>query len=252
MSVTVEWPERWIDLPLAVLDVETTGLDHEVDRIIEIAILRFEHGEITDRLSTLVNPERKISEESIDITGISDEDVADSPTFEQIAERVHELLMPCGICAYNLSFDRGFIRAELERCGLSWPDDNPTLDPLIFARQFFKNSPRKNLSAISKLLGIPLEEAHRAEHDAEVAGRVLYAFEDRLPPELQQLMVLQRQWETAQAAEIAQRGWRGFDGALSTLGEAEIGLGPAYIYGDEADPLRALYMSVPEARDRQS
>ena len=160
-SVVIDWPDRWIDLPLAVLDVETTGLDCEVDRIIEIAILRFEKGEITDKLSTLVNPERPISQESIDITGIKPEDVVDKPTFEQLAPRVNEMLATCGICAYNLSFDRGFIRAELERCGLAWPEDNPTLDPLIFARQFFKNSPRKNLSAISKLLGIPLRTRRR-------------------------------------------------------------------------------------------
>jgi hypothetical protein len=84
-------------------------------------------------------------------------------------------------------------------------------------------------------------------HDAEVAGKVLYAFEDRLPGTLEQLLVLQSQWEAAQAQEMS--SWRGFDSSASPLGEQPIGLGPAYIYGDEADPLRALYMSVPEARD---
>lgn len=240
-----EWPTLWKDLPLAVIDVETTGLEPDGHRIIEIAVIRFEQGEVIESYGELVNPGRDIPEEVTKITGIETEDVADAPRFEEIADDVWQRLQGAGIVAYNLNFDRKFVRAELERCDLQWPDEAPTLDPLIFARQFFKNSPRKNLSTISKLLGIPLEEAHRAVHDAEVAGRVLYAFEDRLPPNLDQLLVLQKQWEAAQAQEMS--SWKNFDGDLSAFGQNPIGLGPAYIYGDEADPLRALYMSVPEA-----
>ena len=242
-----DWPQKWKDLPLAVIDVETTGLDATEDRIMEIAVIRFERGEVIESYGKLVNPGRPIPEDAARITGISDEDVANAPMFEAIAQEVSDRLQGVGLVAYNMSFDRGFVRAELDRCGLSWPEDSPTLDPLVFARQFFKNAPRKNLAAISKLLGIPLEEAHRAVHDAEVAGKVLYAFEDRLPENLDQLLVLQAQWEAAQASEMS--NWRGFDGPGlgSSLGEQPIGLGPAYVYGDEADPLRALFMSVPEA-----
>lgn len=243
-----QWPEKWIDLPLAVIDVETTGLDSETDRIIEIGIIRFENGEVIERYGELIDPERELPEEVTKITGIEPADLEGKPTFGELANDIYERLQGVGLVAYNLSFDRGFVKSELERCGLEWPEDAPTLDPLIFARQFFKNSSRKNLSTISKLLGIPLEEAHRAVHDAEVAGKVLYAFEDRLPAELSQLLVLQSQWEATQAQEMA--SWKNFDSSMgAALGEQPIGLGPAYIYGDEADPLRALYMSVPEARD---
>ncbi len=243
-----DWPELWKDLPLAVIDVETTGLDSAEDRIMEIGIIRFEKGEIIESYGRLIDPERPIPEDATKVTGIKDDDVAGKPKFAELANEIYERIQGVGLVAYNLSFDRGFVRAELERCGLEWPEDAPTLDPLIFARQFFKNSPRKNLSTISKLLGIPLEEAHRAVHDAEVAGKVLYAFEDRLPESLEQLLVLQAQWEAAQASEMA-RNWRGFDagGGLGSSMDQPIGLGPAYIYGDEADPLRALFMSVPEA-----
>ena len=241
-----KWPKNWKDLPLAVIDVETTGLDASVDRVMEIAIIRFENGQVVDRYGQLVNPGIPIPADSMRITGIKDEDVKDQPRFEEIAHEVHRRLQDVGLVAYNMSFDRGFIKAELERLDLFWPSDSPTLDPLIFARQFFRNAPRKNLAAISKLLGIPLEEAHRAVHDAEVAGKVLFAFEDRLPEDLDQLLMLQAQWEQAQASEMS--SWRGFE--MSSLGaslDAPVGLGPAYVYGDEADPLRALYMTVPEA-----
>lgn len=240
------WPARWKDLTLAVIDVETTGLDASVDRVMEVGIIRFEQGKVVEQYGRLINPGIPIPEDSTRITGIKDEDVKDKPTFAELADEIHSRLQGVGIVAYNLSFDRGFMRAELERCGLAWPDESPTLDPLIFARQFFKNSPRKNLGTISKLLGIPLEEAHRATHDAEVAGKVLFAFEDRLPESLQQLLLLQSQWEAQQAADMT--GWKSFDGQMLGANEAQQGLGPAYIYGDEADPLRALYMNVPEAR----
>lgn len=248
------WPKLWKDLPLAVIDVETTGLDPLGDRVIEVGIIRFEGGQVVETYGELINPERPIPADSTRITGITDADVADKPTFAELAPEIHKRLQGVGIVAYNLSFDRSFMRNELERCGLGWPDDAPTLDPLIFARQFFKNHPRKNLGAISKLLGIPLEEAHRATHDATVTGHVLFAFADRLPESLEQLLLLQAQWEAAQASDTS--GWRGRSGGNNAFGslsgaadEAPIGLGPAYIYGDEADPLRALYMSVPEAAD---
>lgn len=249
-----QWPQLWKELPLAVIDVETTGLDPLEDRVIEIAIIRFEKGEVIETYGQLINPERPIPEDSTRITGIKDEDVANEPVFAEVAEAIHERLQGVGIVAYNLSFDRSFVRHELERCGLAWPDEAPTLDPLIFARQFFKNHPRKNLGTVCKLLGIPLEEAHRATHDATVTGHVLYAFADRMPEELDQLLMLQAQWEALQAQEMA--GWRGggrdnsaFGSLSDAMGDRTIGLGPAYIYGDEADPLRALFLSVPEAND---
>lgn len=241
------WPEHWKDLPLAVIDVETTGLDSTQDRIIEIGIIRFERGEVIETYGHLIDPGCEVPEEVTKITGIKAEDLKGKPTFKQLSQEIWERLQGVGIVAYNLSFDKGFVSRELERVGLAWPDEAPTLDPLIFARQFFKNHPRKNLGAISKLLGIPLEEAHRATHDATVAGHVLYAFEDRLPDRLQDLLVLQAQWEAAQANDTSH--WRGnFSLGSSSSMEQPIGLGPAYIYGDEADPLRALYMSIPEAK----
>ncbi len=247
------WPEKWMDLPLAVIDVETTGLDSETDRIIEIGIIRFENGEVVDSYGQLIDPKCEVPEEVVELTGIEPEDLEGKPHFEDVADEVLSQLQGVGIVAYNLSFDKGFVAAELARCGLEWPAEAPTLDPLIFARQFYKNLRRKNLGTIADKLDIPLEEAHRATHDAEVAGHVLFKFADRLPENLEDLLVLQAQWENAQAQEMPR--WRGgrdssTDSLADALGEKPIGLGPGYIYGDEVDPLRALYTTVPEARDR--
>jgi len=245
-----DWPDNWIDLPLAVIDVETTGLEPEEDRIIEIGIIHFQAGEVVDEYGQLVDPQRDLPERATEITGITQTDLEGKPTFDEIADEVESQLRGKGIVAYNLDFDRSFVETELERAGGEWPDESPTFDPLVFAREFFKDLRRKNLGTIADKLDIPLEEAHRATHDAEVAGHVLYAFEDRLPEDLDDLMVLQAQWEQSQAQQRA--NWRDEEAepseSLVGLGEQSAGLGPAYVYGDEPDPLRALYKSVPEAQ----
>jgi DNA polymerase-3 subunit epsilon len=246
-----DWPDKWLDLPLAVIDVETTGLEPEEDRIIEIGIVHFEDREVDEVYGQLVDPEQELPEDVTDITGITEADLEGKPTFDEIADEVEDRLTGAGIVAYNLDFDRGFVEAELERSGCQWPDESPTFDPLVFAREFFKDLPRKNLGTIADKLDIPLEEAHRATHDAEVAGHVLYEFADRLPEDLDDLMVLQAQWEQSQAQDRA--SWRDEEAEPSEslvdgFGNQSAGLGPAYIYGDEPDPLRALYKSVPEAQ----
>jgi len=247
-----DWPDNWKDLPLAVLDVETTGLDPDEDRIIEIGIVRFDGGDVEEVYGQLVDPDRQLPDRVTDITGITEEDLAGEPTFDAVAADVVERLTDVGIVAYNLEFDQSFVAAELERAGYRWPADAPTFDPLVFAREFFKDEPSKDLGTVADKLDIPLEEAHRATHDAEVAGHVLYAFEERLPEGLEDLMVLQAQWEQSQAQERA--NWRDeeadpSESLVDAIGEQSAGLGPAYIYGDEPDPLRALYKSVPEAQD---
>lgn len=246
------WPENWADLELAVLDVETTGLDAANDRIIEIGILRFVNGEVVDQYEQLIDPGCEVPQEVIDLTGIQPEQLVGMPRFEDVAHEVHDWLQGVGIVAYNLSFDKSFISNELQRCGLQWPEQAPTFDPLIFARQFFKNLGRKNLGRIAKELGIEAKEAHRATEDARVAGRVLFAFADRLPANLQDVQVLQAQWDMAQTQAMR---WRrrspSSDSIEDAFGEQAAGLGPGYIYGDEADPFRALYTSVPEAKERE-
>lgn len=244
------WPEKWADLRVAALDVETTGFDPEVERIIEVGIVTFEAGEVVDRWGVLVNPGKPIPAEVVELTGITDEDVADKPSFEHVAHEVHKRLSGVGLGAYNLAFDRSFIHAELQRCGLAWPSTAPTFDPLIFARELQSEHHRHSLGVVAERLGITLENAHRAVDDAEVAGHVLYAFAEQLPATLQDILVLQAQWERQQAAS---QHWRRSDRgpsldleAMTQISAQSVGLGPAYLYGDELDPLRAIYMSVPE------
>jgi len=196
----------WKDLPLAVVDVETTGLDPKVDRVIEIAVIHMQGGQVTDAFATLVDPEQEIPEEVVRLTGIQPEQLTGAPRFAAIAAEVRARLCDRVFVAYNLPFDRAFITEELGRAGLDFPDVVP-IDPLVFIRELHKKEGSKRLTAVAERLGITLSNAHRAQDDAEVAGHVLYALGKHLPDRLGDLRMLQEQWEQQQKNEMA--SWRG-------------------------------------------
>jgi len=245
----------WKKIPIAAIDVETTGLDDKRDRVIEVGIVEMCDGEVTDRYGKLINPGVPIPRAVSDLTGIRQEDLEGAPRFEQVASQIRDRLTGRCVVAYNLSFDRSFVTTELERCGLDWPE-GPSLDPLVFARALLPWLKRKTLAYVASELGVDLREAHRAKADAEAAGRVLYAFGDRLPDDLDELLTLQAQWERSQEERYAIRRGRGlnFDGSATVSDNGEqrmvIALGPAYIYGEEVDPYRALFRSLPDSRTK--
>jgi DNA polymerase-3 subunit epsilon len=173
----------WVDLPIALIDIEATGLDSAVDRVIEIGIVFGRGGEVNERRSWLINPGCAISEEARAVHGITDEMVADKPPFAAVAAEIAAALTGAIPAAYNATFDRGFIASELERAGYAREQLPPALasnvewiDPLVWARELHELEKGKSLGEVSARLGIALETAHRATDDAEAALRVLYAF----------------------------------------------------------------------------
>jgi DNA polymerase-3 subunit epsilon len=174
---------KWFDLPIALIDVETTGRDSGVDRVVEIGVVIGRSGEIVERRSWLVNPGRPIPEEARAVHGISDEMVKDAPLFPAIKDDLLALLKAMVPAAYNASFDRGFVLAELERAGVetdalpaSLAPNVEWIDPLVWARELHQFEKGKALGDVTKRLGIVNRAAHRATDDAEAALRVMYAF----------------------------------------------------------------------------
>src|SRR5919106_4110993 len=105
------------ETPIAIVDTETTGLYPGGDRVIEIAVVRADPGqEPKVWLDTLINPRRPVA--ATEIHGISDEDVADAPTFEDVAPAVVDALCGSVFASYNVYFDARFIREELRRVGM--------------------------------------------------------------------------------------------------------------------------------------
>lgn len=204
----------WVDAPMAIIDFETTGLDPEKDRVLEMGVVLFRNGNVEGRHNWLINPGIPVPEESRAVHGISDEDLANAPPFEAIAPELYGLLANRIPVAYNADFDRRFLHAEIGR--LSPMADVPIppalraevlwVDPLIWVREYQKYEKGKKLVDVCKRLGIPLEQAHRAAGDAEAAGRVLYALASQMPKPYGELIRLQAQYSARQEAEFA--AWR--------------------------------------------
>jgi DNA polymerase-3 subunit epsilon len=208
----------WEDLPIALIDLETTGRDASVDRIVEIGIVVGLRGEVVERFNWLVNPDQPIAEEARAVHGISDDDVRDQPRFAELAHEVAAALAGRIPAAYNAPFDRAFLINEFARAGHKLEGDavaSPALrrevdwvDPLVWAREIQREERSKALGEVAARLGVPLENAHRASDDAEAALRVLYllAVDSRVPKVHGSFIQEQRRLSQIQADE--RRRWK--------------------------------------------
>ena len=207
----------WMDIPLAVIDFETTGTDSTVDRVIEIGIVCFDNGEITEREGLLVNPQMPVPEESRAIHGITDEELAGAPVFAEVLPHVMKLLKGRLPVAYNADFDAGFLHNEIARAKgalgeLELPPaarpETVWVDPLVWSREILKDLKSKRLGSVCEHFGIPLEQAHRATGDAEATGRVLMALAGQMPTGYGELIRLQKRYAAFQNANRA--AWQRF------------------------------------------
>ncbi len=203
----------WTELPIVVLDFETTGTDSSVDRVIEIGLVGFRGSELEFREALLVQPGIPIPEESRAIHGITDEELEGAPSFADALPRVLALLEGRLPVAYNAAFDRGFLLAEVERArgtgalasvAVLPPALRPDvqwIDPLVWAREILKDQKSRRLGDVAAHLGIPLEQAHRAAGDAEATGRVLFALARQMPVAYGELVRVQGKYAAFQDAE---------------------------------------------------
>jgi DNA polymerase III subunit epsilon len=171
------------DLPLISIDTETTGRDAANDRIVELACVVCEHGQIVDQRSWLFNPGCPIPKEASDVHGITDDQVQDKPTFAALLPEILQALVGRVPIAYNAEFDQGFILEELKRAARGPADLPPAarpkiqwVDPLTWARELHKDAKSKALGAMAELLSVKLETAHRATDDAAAAALILSKF----------------------------------------------------------------------------
>lgn len=169
-----------LDRPLVAFDLETTGVDFEKDRIVQIALLRVEPDGRSTKFATLVNPQRPIPPEATRIHGIGDQDVQDAPVFAQIRVQVEEILKEADLAGFNsIRFDLPLLQAELKRAGgLLELRGVRHLD----AMRIFHAMERRDLTAAYKFYcGKDLAGAHDALADAEAALEVLDAQIGRYP-----------------------------------------------------------------------
>jgi Exonuclease len=110
-----------LERPLAVIDLETTGIDTKIDRIIEVSVLKLLPGGGHDHRTRRVNPGVPIPAEATQVHGITDDDVADCPTFRAIAPGLARFLEGCDLAGFNiLKYDLRLLAAEYNRAGVGF------------------------------------------------------------------------------------------------------------------------------------
>ena len=173
--------------PLVVFDLETTGLDLVSDRIIQISFIKIYPDWKEERENIFINPERPIPSSVVALTGISDADVADAPTFKQKAKELADTFSGCDFAGFNSNrFDIPMLAEEFLRAGV---DFDFSKCRLIDMQNIYHKMERRNLAAAYKFYcGRKMEddfEAHRADQDTEAMWRVLQGQLDMYAPENQ-------------------------------------------------------------------
>jgi predicted DnaQ family exonuclease/DinG family helicase len=164
------------------LDLETTGLDPDLDEIIEVAAVRFDAHGVIDRYQSLVNPGRPLEYRIALLTGIAPEELEDAPHFAAIASDVAEFIGMDPIVGQNPTFDTGF----LARNGV--PVAGPTYDTFEMAGLLLPGLQQHTLGAIADHLGIEFTGRHRAMADADAAREVFVALRERLAASVPELL----------------------------------------------------------------
>jgi DNA polymerase III epsilon subunit family exonuclease len=163
------------EIPLAFVDVETTGASAEWgDRVIEVGMVRVEGGRRVAEYQQLIDPQRRIGPGIVALTGISSEMVAGQPRFEEQLPKLLELLSGAIVLGHNVRFDLSFLSGEFRRCGRNISDDLgpvPVMDTVRIARRRFGRG-GNGLQNLSRRLGIEPVTAHRALADAQTTALV--------------------------------------------------------------------------------
>ena len=148
----------------AILDIETTGGKFNEEGITEIAIYKFDGHNTIDQFISLVNPEKEIQEFVVKLTGINNKMLKNAPKFFEVAKRIIEITKDCILVAHNAAFDYRILKTEFRRLGYNYSRN--TLCTVELSQKLITNQPSYSLGKLTKSLGIPMSNRHRASGDA--------------------------------------------------------------------------------------
>ncbi|MDQ7009456.1 MAG: helicase C-terminal domain-containing protein [Candidatus Gracilibacteria bacterium] len=162
---------------IIALDLETTGLDNTIDKIIEIGLVKFDKKtfEIIEQKSFLVNPEIEIPELITNITNISNKDVKDSPLWKDLIFEIEDFIGDYPILGHNTKFDSGFLRFN----GIELIN-NLELDTFEYANFLLKDEKSLSLEYLANSLKFGLEGAHRALNDTLATVKLFKILVDKI------------------------------------------------------------------------
>ena len=157
------------DMTYVVFDLETSGLSCRYDRIIEFGAVKYENGQIIDRADFFINPDRKLSPITTNLTHITQEQVDSGLPIKVALKRIVEFIGDSCLVAHNGQFDFGFVNEALKNNSMPILD-NPLIDTLPLSRYMYPEIKSHSLGGCCRRVGVEYneDEAHRAIYDAEV------------------------------------------------------------------------------------
>ena len=147
-----------------IVDIESTGGKFNEESIIEVAAYKFDGTSIRDQFISLVNPQRDIHPYVEKLTGITSKMVKTAPKFHEIAKRVVEITSDSILVAHNAQFDYRILQLEFKRLGYEF--SMKSLCTVILSQELLPDQESYKLGRLSRSLGIPLKDRHRASGDA--------------------------------------------------------------------------------------
>ena len=165
-------PRLRLDRPLVVFDIEATGLNKRTDRIVALALVRYEPIGTAQQIHYLLNPQVPIPEDATQIHGISDDDVREAPSFADMAETIERHFADADLAGYNiLGYDIQMLTEEFARANRPFSIEGRRI--LDAQRIFFRNEPRDLSAALRYYCGEDHENSHDALGDVLATIRVL-------------------------------------------------------------------------------
>jgi DNA polymerase-3 subunit alpha (Gram-positive type) len=162
-------------LTYIAIDLETTGLNPKLNKIIEIGAIKIINGKEAGEFQTFVNPYQQLPEEITKLTGITDEDLENAPGIETVIREFLEFAGDLPLVGHQVIFDYSFLKKAAVNQRLSFEREG--IDTLKLARKFMPAEEKKNLRAACEYFGIVPIESHRALADAKAANQLLLELE---------------------------------------------------------------------------
>ena len=157
--------------PIAFIDIETTGLNKQEDRIVDICIIKIHPDGKEETLNSLINPDMPIPVESMQIHGITDDDVKGKPIFKEFAKKAIDFIDNCDLGGFGTKFDLSVLESEFKRAGINYSGEGRQI---VDVKSIYHSlEPRDLSAAYLKYCGKALENAHRAHIDVRATIDVL-------------------------------------------------------------------------------
>lgn len=159
------------DTPLVVFDFETTGLDSQYDRVIELGAQKIVNFEVVDEFSSFVQVNDRLSPVVTQLTGITEAMLEGQPSIEEVLPKFLKFIDGSLLMAHNAAFDMGFLKAETYRLGIDL--DWSAFCSLKLARKFLPELESRSLDALAEHYGLSFEARHRSIGDVKVTVSVI-------------------------------------------------------------------------------